>query len=200
MANTKRLIVRKKNIITATELVKKFGEVVIVIDSNETIINKNGIVQSASLATKQPGHIFTAEELPEGKKYLVDYLYFEDNPDGTIHVASPEQFPIINGKKIGTYYELEERVKDINSDGYNVRIGGKKDWDSLLKNKFQDKAGLDMSSSYPNDKYWELPDRVLHYDANIRYPRNDITGWLCKNGLARGRIFADIQPFQPMQN
>jgi hypothetical protein len=140
----------------------------------------------------EPGHVFTAEELPEDKQHLIGALYFANDDNGAMLIVSAEQF-----KGIQPWYELEQRVRNLNKTaGNNVRIGTSKDWNVLLASEFAEKAKLiQPHTSYIYYRYWEAENTSSKTQAPTRHPKDNGWSWgHRRDSRAGGRFFTNIDP------
>lgn len=153
-------------------------------------------VISSSVNTNafQPGHIFTANELPENKKHLIGALYLEDNTNGTMRVLSDNLF-----ESGDTWYALKKEIDAINKDGNNVRIPTNNDFNTISNSSFAghlSTPGLNSHNAiWGNGTGFRAPDI-----AGVYYPDNSGEGkhgQQYKNQKAQGRFVCDVPLFEP---
>lgn len=145
-----------------------------------------------------PGHIFSAAELPPEKAYLNGAVYFEDNPDGTMHIVS-------RSLGVGEWGGLGDIVCRINERGNDVRPGDEYDWEGILASEFTANAGINMNGDIPEGRFWVSltdPESSIITSLNHDYawtwnPGKETSALARKNAKADMRFFCNVPQVQP---
>jgi len=152
------------------------------------------ISSSVNANAFQPGHVFTADELPKNKKHLIGALYLEDNTNGTMRVLSDNLF-----ESGDTWYALKKEIDAINKDGNNVRIPTNNDFNTISNSSFAghlSTPGLNSHNAiWGNGTGFRAPDI-----AGVYYPDNSSEGkhgQQYKSQKAQGHFVCDEPRFEP---